>query len=113
MSDAEPREDGEYAPEPLDADAVAAQRLRFLGLLEDACGRKARVSIRFHGPGVEGVVASGRLVAAEAGLDEVLVEALETPTGVLDFARVSMDDVLYVRLDDLDDPTSNSKGGLL
>ena len=86
MSDAEPREDGDYAPDPLDAEAVAAQRLLFLEFLEEACGRKARVSIKFHGPGVEGMVASGRMVAAEAGLDEVLIEALETPTDVLDFA---------------------------
>ena len=110
------------------------------GLLEQICGKRASVTLRFHGPGgehanrigekrwirtllspppphtarltppstllsvcplaVEGVSASGRLVAVESSLDEILVEDLRTPTGVLPVARVNMDDVLYVKLPD-------------
>lgn len=139
--EARPGEDHhDFSLEPLDREGVARQRAAFLGLLEQICGKRASVTLRFHGPGgehanrigekrwirtllspppphtarltppstllsvcplaVEGVSASGRLVAVESSLDEILVEDLRTPTGVLPGARVNMDDVLYVKLPD-------------
>ncbi|WZN59589.1 hypothetical protein HKI87_02g11150 [Chloropicon roscoffensis] len=99
--EARPGEDHhDFSLEPLDREGVARQRAAFLGLLEQTCGKRASVTLRFHGPGVEGVSASGRLVAVESSLDEILVEDLRTPTGVLPVARVNMDDVLYVKLPD-------------
>lgn len=139
--EARPGEDHhDFSLEPLDREGVARQRAAFLGLLEQICGKRASVTLRFHGPGgehanrigekrwirtllspppphtarltppstllsvcplaVEGVSASGRLVAVESSLDEILVEDLRTPTGVLPVARVNMDDVLYVKLPD-------------
>ena len=47
---------------------------------------------------VHGVVASGRLIAVESSLGEILVEELKTPTGDISVARVNLDDVLYIRL---------------
>jgi len=139
--EARPGEDHhDFSLEPVDREGVARQRAAFLGLLEQTCGKRASVTLRFHGPGgehangigekrwirtllspppphtarltppstllsvcplaVEGVSASGRLVAVESSLDEILVEDLRTPTGVLPVARVNMDDVLYVKLPD-------------
>jgi len=49
---------------------------------------------------VEGVKASGTLLAVESSLDEILVENLKTPTGELPVARVNLDDVLYIKVGD-------------
>lgn len=90
----------DFLAEPLDREAFAKQRLDFLALLECSCRRKVSVELRFHGPGVEGLVASGRLAGVESSLDEILVENLRTPAGDLPVARVNLDDVLYVKLGD-------------
>uniref|UniRef100_A0A7S2Z3V0 Gem-associated protein 7 n=1 Tax=Chloropicon laureae TaxID=464258 RepID=A0A7S2Z3V0_9CHLO len=97
-AEAEAEEEAECLTDEVDTKGVAAQRTRFLDLLQDTCRKKAAVEVRFHGPGVEGVVASGNLVAVESTLDEILVENLATPTGDIPLARVNMDDVLYIKL---------------
>mmetsp|Transcript_4272 Transcript_4272/g.11044 ORF Transcript_4272/g.11044 Transcript_4272/m.11044 type:complete len:95 (+) Transcript_4272:299-583(+) len=88
----------DYVEEPIDEVAIASQRKEFLDMLYQMSKDKASVMLRFRGPGVEGVTASARVLAIESSLQEILVENLNTPTGVLPTARVSLDDVLYVRL---------------
>mmetsp|Transcript_13396 Transcript_13396/g.33793 ORF Transcript_13396/g.33793 Transcript_13396/m.33793 type:complete len:83 (-) Transcript_13396:306-554(-) len=50
-AEAEAEEEAECLTDEVDTKGVAAQRTRFLDLLQDTCRKKAAVEVRFHGPG--------------------------------------------------------------